>query len=460
MTSTTEPDTEATTAPLTFGQMSVWRDIAGLPRDRWQEANIFHGFEFPKPVSRRQLCQVLTELDAKHESLRTVYEIDDPAEPRQRVLPPQPVTELEVVYADTEDVDARTVELHRRPFDLRVDRPVRVLAVATGSPSEDPDLPNLTGMVFCWHHISCDGWSVGLLVMDVLALLGFGGEPQLDPPSSLRRVAEEQRSSSFWQTKLKSTQKHFRTVYQAQVAGFADRDPERGGLQAAIESAPLYTAVQKLVAEHNVSLSTVLTAAFADALRPYCEPGPIRMGLMTSNRFTERWRYYVTSMNQLIPILIEGDPDGDFIGRLPEVGVNAMRAYRLGMFDVDQVTPAALGLDLDPSEVGSLCMLNVMDFAPGEFPGELADGQQPELHWEPVYNNIRSGCYLRVYDTTAGTIRLRLRTGGLTEDTLAGILLGIHRRVLEAGNGENPIVTGPTAAVGNLPEARRSGNTR
>ena len=420
------------TAPLTFGQMSVWRDIDRLPRERWQEANIFHGFEFPKPVSRRQLCQVLTELDAKHESLRTVYEIDDPQSPRQRVLPPQPVEDVEVVYADSDDVDARFEQLHRRAFDIRVDRPFRAMAVVSGPPSDDLDQPNVTGVRFAWHHIACDGWAVGLLALDVLALLGFGGEPQPAAPTSLSQVAEEQRTSSFWQTKTKSTQRHFRTVYQAKAARFLDADPERGGLTAAIESAPLHRVAHAMVAKHNVSLSTVFTAAFADALSPYCEPGPIRMGLMTGNRFTERWRHYVTSMNQLMPILIEGDPAADFIGRLPEVGVNAMRAYRLGMFDIDQMTPAALGLDVEPGEVATVGMLNVMNGAPGEFPGELAEGEQPELHWEPVTNNIRSLAYLRVYDTTAGTIRLRLRTGGLTEDTLAGILLGIHQRVLAA----------------------------
>src|SRR6185312_16971885 len=98
------------------------------------------------------------------------YEIEDPAEPRQRLLPPQPVTEVETVYADLEDVEARTAESERRPFDLRVDRPIRVLAIATGSPSDEEELANLTGMVFCWHHLACDGWSLGLLVMDVLAL--------------------------------------------------------------------------------------------------------------------------------------------------------------------------------------------------------------------------------------------------------------------------------------------------
>jgi Condensation domain len=432
MTSTTESGDASTTAPLTFGQMSVWRDIAGLPQERWQEANIFHRFDFPKPVSRRQLCQVLTELDAKHESLRTVYDIDDPAEPRQRLLPPQPVTEVEVVYSETGDVEARIERMHRRSFDLRTDRPVRALAIASGQPTDDVDQPNLTGMVFCWHHIACDGWSVGLLVMDVLALLGFGGEPQPVPATSLREVAVEQRTSSFWRTKLKSTQRHFRMVYEAETASFRDRDPERGGVQAALESAPLYTATQALVAEHNVSVSTVFTAAFADALRPHCGPGPIRMGLMTGNRFTERWRPYVTSMNQLIPILIDGDPDADFVDGLSGVGVTAMRAYRLGMFDVDQVTPAALGLDLQPSDVKALCMLNVMNFAPPEFDAEPSDGELPELHWEPVFSNISAGCYLRVFHTTASTVRLRLRTGGLTEDTVRGILLGIHQRVLAA----------------------------
>ena len=322
--------------------------------------------------------------------------------------------------------------MHRRPFDLRTDRPVRVLAIASGQPTDDVDQPNLTGMVFCWHHIACDGWSVGLVMMDVLALLGFGGEPQPVPATSLREVAVEQRTSSFWRTKLKSTQRHFRTVYEVEAASFRDRDPERGGLQAALESAPLDAATQALVAEHNVSVSTVFTAAFADALRPYCGPGPIRMGLMTGNRFTERWRPYVTSMNQLIPILIDGNPDADFVDGLSGVGVTAMRAYRLGMFDVDQVTPAALGLDLQPSDVKALCMLNVMDFAPPEFDVEPSDGEQPELHWEPVYSNISAGCYLRVFHTTASTVRLRLRTGGLTEDTVRGILLGIYQRVLTA----------------------------
>jgi hypothetical protein len=58
--------TELSEAPLTFGQLSVWRDIDRLPRARWQEANMSNTFGFPEPVSRRRLCQALTRLQAKH----------------------------------------------------------------------------------------------------------------------------------------------------------------------------------------------------------------------------------------------------------------------------------------------------------------------------------------------------------------------------------------------------------
>jgi hypothetical protein len=133
-------------------------------------------------------------------------------------------------------------------------------------------------------------------------------------------------------------------------------------------------------------------------------------------------------------------PDSSFAERLPEIGVLSMRAFRLGMFDVDQMTPAALGFDLEPSEVMPLCMFNLMASAPAEFDGELADGQLPELHWEPVFSNIRSGCYLRVYDSTVNTIRLRLRAGGLSREIVEGILLGIHQRVIGALDDEQPSI--------------------
>jgi len=420
------------TAPLTFGQMSVWRDVAGLPRERWQEANIFHRFDLPGVVSRRRLCEVLSRLQEKYESLRTVYDLTDPRQPRQRVLPSQPFEDVPVAYADSEDVKARFEALHRIPFDVRADRLFRPMAIATGEPTDDLDVENVTGVGFSLHHMAADGWSIGLLVMDTIALLGLGGEPQPEQPSSLLEVAEEQRNSSFWQAKTKATQRYFRSVYETGVARLRDRDPALPAVQATIESSRLHAATQAVIAAHNVTLSTLYTAVLADSLSEFCTPGPVRLGLMTGNRFTEKWRHYVTSLNQLIPLLVDGDPTAELAGRLNAVQVAAMRAFRLGHYDVDQVTPAALGLDVAPADVKDLCMLNVMDFAPPELAEEPDADGLPTVHWEPLYNNVSTSGYLRVYETTGGTVRLRLRLGGVPQETVRSIVLGMYRRVLAA----------------------------
>ncbi|MGI8664729.1 MAG: condensation domain-containing protein [Jatrophihabitans sp.] len=429
-TSTAESPATDRTAPLTFGQMSVWRDIDSLPRDRWQEGNVFHTFALPEPVSRRQLCQALTRLDAKHESLRTVYEVADPQRPRQRLLPPRPVTDVEVAAGP--DAAERGTALQNRPFDLTADRQIRALGIAEGEPSEDPDEPNLIRVALCVHHIACDGWSLGLLMLDLFAFLGLAGEELPPAPNSLLEVAEEQRSAPVWQAKLKATQRHFRLVYQAEVTSFRQRDPAVGVLQVALESHALLVAAQALADSAKVSVASVFTAAFLDAVSEQCEPGPIRIGLMTSNRFLDRWRNQVTTMNQLIPMVVQADPQADFADRLASTQVATMRAYRLGLFDVDQVTPHALGLSVAPGRLSSLCMINTANGAPPEYLAPEPAGQPPQLHWEPVFTAISAGCYLRVFLTTQESIRLRLRTGGLAREVTEAILLSSYQRVLEA----------------------------
>lgn len=417
-----------TTAPLTFGQLSVWRDIDGLPRERWHEGNVSHGFDLPKPVSRRQLAAIATTLAQRHPSLRTLIDPTEP--PRQLVQPAEVIEDVPVVFGDLEDAEARADELKHTAFDLSRDRPFRILAVATGPEIDDPDAENINRVYYCLHHIAADGWSIGLLLMDTFALLGQG-ELQPSPPHTLLEEAVRQRSSPAEAARVKAAQKHFRAIYAADATSFLDRDAGRGGLEAAIESPVLYQQARRLAEAEKVSLSTLFTAAFADAVSRYCRPGPIRMGLMAGNRLTERWRAHVTSMNQLALMLVSPDPSGPLVDQFADVGINTMRAYRFGHYDVDQMTVPALGLDKDPAEVKYLCMFNFMDGASGQYFDEPS-GTTPEVHWEPVFSHISAGCYLRVYDTVDQTIRLRLRTGGLTEATHVGILTGMYERIVDA----------------------------
>lgn len=433
MTSTTPgAPTVIATAPMTFGQMSVWRDIDKLPRHRWHEPNVAHHFALPQPVSRRQLADALTRIDAKHEAVRTVFDVNDPIHPTQQLLPPQLVEDVETVFAGPDRVEELTLELKGRAFDLRTDRGFRVLAFADGPETEDLDAPNLRELAFSVHHLTADGWSLGLLMTDLFAFLGLGGEELPPAPSSLIDIANEQRSAAVWQAKLKATQKHFRAVYESEPAEFRDRDPEQTVLNCALESTLLCAAGRTLTDRYKVSMATVFTAAFLDAVAGFCTSGSIRVGLMTSNRFLERWRNQVTTMNQLIPMLADADPGLDFAERIASTQVATVRAFRLGLFDPDQVTPQALGLSAESTQLYSLCMVNFSNGVPVEIVDPETPGEPPMVHWEPAFSKIARSCYLRVHETTGDTLRLRLRTGELPAEVAEAILRNTYQRVLDA----------------------------
>ena len=81
-----------------------------------------------------------------------------------------------------------------------------------------------------------------------------------------------------------------------------------------------------------------------------------------------------------------------------------------------------------------------MDGATPAMVGE-ATGEPPELEWEPVFSHISAGCYLRVYISAEGVVRLRLRTGGLPAETVGGVLLATHQRIID-GHAE-PVTAAP-----------------
>src|SRR2546423_6460576 len=84
--------TDVATAPVSFGQLSVWRtQELTIPVDRWQESNLTYVWPVPPATTVRTLHRELDRLAVRHESLRTSFELTGPAPPRQLVHPPAPV---------------------------------------------------------------------------------------------------------------------------------------------------------------------------------------------------------------------------------------------------------------------------------------------------------------------------------------------------------------------------------
>jgi hypothetical protein len=410
-------------APLTFGQMSVWRDIDDLPRARWHEANTALTVPIPNGRTTREIEDVLATLDTAHVGLRTQFNVDDPDSPVQYVLPPRCLFGVQAVTVQPDHIDDATRAIAAQPIDIGAGRPWSATVI------HNEDEPERRTLVISKHHIACDAWSVGLIENDLTELLR-SSDHRIVPsdPGTLLALARSQRSSSVWQSRREATLRHFGKVFSTPAAQIGSPSADHGVLMAATESRELYDAASAVARQTDVSVATVFIAAYAaEAKALSSNERGVRMDLMSSNRFNARFDSLVTSMNQWIPVTF--DRQHDFgVDNLQSTGLAALRAYRLGSYDVDLVRPESFGLR-DITETSPTCSFNFVTPSEAQYPPD--ESVEPEVHWESPFSSVGPACYLRAMSTTAGTIRLRLRTNGLAPETVSKLLLGVHFRVLE-----------------------------
>ncbi|MCA6096340.1 amino acid adenylation domain-containing protein, partial [Streptomyces sp. SCA3-4] len=160
--------------PLSFAQRRLWF----INRFDGQSAtyNMPISIRLTGPLDRTALAGALNDLTARHEALRTVFpEVD--GVPYQRILPAEEAqTELKVVTARAEDLDAALEAEVRKGIDLTTEVPLRVSLFAL----DDEDHV----LLFVLHHIAGDGWSMKPLATDLARAYEArceGREPQWDP---------------------------------------------------------------------------------------------------------------------------------------------------------------------------------------------------------------------------------------------------------------------------------------
>ncbi|MFJ4585679.1 condensation domain-containing protein, partial [Streptomyces echinatus] len=145
------------TAPLSFSQRRLWF----LHRLEGPSAtyNMPMAIRLTGELDRAALHDGLTDVLARHESLRTVFpEVD--GVPRQKVLSVSEAgIELSVVPTTEEELAARLADASAEGFDLANDLPLRVTLFVL-SPTEHV-------LVLVLHHIAGDGWSLRPLSRDV-----------------------------------------------------------------------------------------------------------------------------------------------------------------------------------------------------------------------------------------------------------------------------------------------------
>ncbi|GHE47291.1 hypothetical protein GCM10018785_16210 [Streptomyces longispororuber] len=143
--------------PLSHAQQRLWF------LNQWEETgtsyNLPVALRLTGPLDREALARALADVSDRHESLRTVF-VEQGDGPVQSVLAPgQARPELvrrEVPEADVEAA-VRAAADHR--FDLAAQPPLKAHLFTTG--------PQDHLLLLVFHHIVCDGWSLGPLLRDL-----------------------------------------------------------------------------------------------------------------------------------------------------------------------------------------------------------------------------------------------------------------------------------------------------
>ncbi|WP_371483424.1 amino acid adenylation domain-containing protein [Kitasatospora sp. NBC_00315] len=261
--------------PLTAGQRRLWFLLQLNPDDAG--FNMYLAHRWAGPLDRAALGVALTRLAARHDILRTRFELRG-EEPVQVVGPPGPVDLTPVELPSTPDESAE--ERERRftaaaaphvnaPFDLAAGPPLRALLI-----EDEPERDK--AVVIVLHHIISDGWSARTMWRELLALYREEiGEAPADLPelalqfgdfarAELARTAAAEPDEAFryWSEQLAGVSTlrlpadHARPADAAHPAGFVD-----------VEIGPeLTAALDRLAREQRCTPFMVLLAVYQSVL--------------------------------------------------------------------------------------------------------------------------------------------------------------------------------------------------
>jgi amino acid adenylation domain-containing protein len=289
--------------PLSFAQQRLWflEQLHG-PGTAY---NLPFAWRLTGELDTKALTAALDDVAARHESLRTVFGVDD-GQPYQHVIPAAEARVPVTVKAATAGELAGLVEAAvRHEFDLATELPVRVWLFSL---ADDEHV-----LVLLCHHIASDGWSMQVLMSDLGAAYAArqnGHAPDWpDLPvqyadyslwqRDLLGDAEEDAADGgaapdgtvlagqveYWQQALAGLPDELALPFDRPRP--AERSPRGGVVRWELADAGLHGALAGLAREHQATIFMVLHAGLA-ALLSRMGAGPdIPLGAPVAGRTDE-----------------------------------------------------------------------------------------------------------------------------------------------------------------------------
>lgn len=416
-------------APLTFGQLSLWRSIQGLPPEAYNVPQIWR---LPSGTTVASVERALEALEQRHESLRTRYEPGGEHGLIQAVWESAAVS-LEVVEAGGEPdkgAEAAVQRLTVDPFDLAVHRPWRACVVTSeGAPAR---------LVMCFHHIAVDAWAISQLKEELLALLDGRILPATAPNN--RDLATEQWSVAR-ENRRKAARTYWRRIFESAPAMEKESEPgmrttrwARLGSEAAAEAA------SRIAARLQISVPSVVLTACCLALGERTGRDRLLIAVYANNRSDPRLETLVASQTQIVPLLVRLDPQEKFDVLARRLHWETVRSYQHGSYNVDDVLEigreygytGSVNGSFEGSVSGFFCyFFNYL----GQYQEDQASPGK-EIETGTAGRNIGAPLYFQVQDGRALTCTLRENSASDGFDGLTGLLFRLRDVILSAADNE------------------------
>ena len=308
------PRTDNARAPLSFTQQRLW--TSGQSAIGTSYGNVPIAFRVRGSLDFDCLGRALSLVTARHEILRTTYDIED-GTPLQRIHPPTtvgvPVEDLRTMAPPerAEGFRARVAEEARRPFDLTSPPLLR----AHGFRADDAEF----GLVMVSHHLATDGWGARLLLDELSAAYGAfadGREPDLphlavqygDYASwEAERLDDGEWESQrrYWVERLAGAPRQLRLPFDFPPSN----DVATESVQVSL-SEDLSRGLRQLARTRGVTPYVTLLAAFKALLHQYTGQDDLVVGTILSRRTRSETEPLIGNFgnNLLLRTSLSGDP--------------------------------------------------------------------------------------------------------------------------------------------------------
>ncbi|NMZ19528.1 AMP-binding protein, partial [Pseudomonas rhodesiae] len=236
-------------------------------------------------LDKAALRRSFASLAARHESLRTRLHLDDESRTQQLL----PHTDIQILEDRTDEAQlkARVEAEIARPFDLRQGPLLRVTLLELNAQEHV--------LVLVQHHIVSDGWSMGVMVQELMQLYASYSQGQ---DCTLTPLPIQYGDYALWQRRwMEAGEKTRQLDYWRQLLGGTQpvlalpldrpRPAQQRflGARQDIQLDPgLVTGLKALAQREGVTLFMLLLASFQLFLYRYSGQRDIRVGVPIANR--------------------------------------------------------------------------------------------------------------------------------------------------------------------------------